>query len=57
MSANWIVDGAQIDSIKTGYSGIHISTGCPIYTNISSVVEFQRSWVLESKIFGQESTS
>ena len=27
-----------------------------IYTNISSVVEFQRGWVLKSKVFGQEST-
>ena len=26
------------------------------YTNISSVVEFQRWWVLKSKLFGQEST-
>ena len=25
-------------------------------TNISSVVEFQRWWVLKSKLFGQEST-
>ena len=25
-------------------------------SNISSVVEFQRRWVLKSKIFGQEST-
>ena len=27
-----------------------------LYTNISSVVEFQRWWVLKSKLFGQEST-
>ena len=27
-----------------------------LYINISSVVEFQRWWVLKSKIFGQEST-
>jgi hypothetical protein len=26
------------------------------YINVSSVVEFQRWWVLKSKIFGQEST-
>ena len=26
-----------------------------MYLNISSVVEFQRWWVLKSKIFGQES--
>ena len=26
------------------------------YSNISSVVEFQRWWVLKSKLFGQEST-
>ena len=30
----------------------HVDVG----TNISSVVEFQRWWVLKSKIFGQEST-
>ena len=28
----------------------------PISTNVSSVVEFQRWWVLKSKNFGQEST-
>ena len=27
-----------------------------LHTNVSSVVEFQRWWVLKSKIFGQEST-
>jgi hypothetical protein len=27
-----------------------------VFINISSVVEFQRWWVLKSKIFGQEST-
>ena len=27
-----------------------------MYINISSVVEFQRWWVLKSKLFGQEST-
>ena len=27
-----------------------------MYVNISSVVEFQRWWVLKSKLFGQEST-
>ena len=26
-----------------------------VYINISSVVEFQRWWVLKSKLFGQES--
>ena len=26
------------------------------HSNISSVVEFQRRWVLKSKLFGQEST-
>ena len=28
-----------------------------LYTNISSVVEFQRWWVLNSKVFAQKSTS
>ena len=28
-----------------------------MYNNISTVVEFQRWWVLKSKLFGQESTS
>ena len=28
----------------------------PIYSNISSVVEFQRWWVLKSKLFAQKST-
>ena len=27
-----------------------------VYNNISSVVEFQRWWLLKSKLFGQEST-
>ena len=27
-----------------------------LFSNISSVVEFQRRWVLKSKLFGQEST-
>ena len=31
-------------------------SSCNNYFNISSVVEFQRWWVLKSKIFGQEST-
>ena len=29
---------------------------CGLLPNVSSVVEFQRLWVLKSKIFGQEST-
>ena len=33
------------------------NTSPEVYINISSVVEFQRWWVLKSKIFGQESTS
>ena len=32
------------------------STSAGKYYNISSVVEFERWWVLKSKIFGQEST-
>ena len=31
-------------------------TPLSLFTNVSSVVEFQRWWVLKSKIFGQEST-
>ena len=31
-------------------------TRSEIYININSVVEFQRWWVLKSKLFGQEST-
>ena len=30
--------------------------GICVYINISSVVEFQRGWVLKIKLFGQEST-
>ena len=37
------------------HSGIR-SGICPIYINVSSVVEFKTWWVLKSKIFGQEST-
>jgi hypothetical protein len=29
---------------------------CRLFINISSVVEFQRWWVIKSKLFGQEST-
>ena len=37
-------------------SNIRLKQQQTIYINISSVVEFQRWWVLKSKLFGQEST-
>ena len=40
----------EIDSLKW-----HLSV-VSVYFNISSVMEFQRWWVLKSKVFGQEST-
>ena len=40
-------------SIPRSFHGVKI---CSICSNISSVVEFQRWWVLKSKLFGQEST-
>ena len=44
---------------------LHIPNGCTMmwrnlrdmHNNISSVMEFQRRWVLKSKIFSQESTN
>ena len=44
---------------------LHILNGCTMmwrnlrdmHNNISSVMEFQRRWVLKSKIFSQESTN
>ena len=38
------------------YSNSNSVHYCRLFTNISSVVEFQRWWVLKSKLFGQEST-
>ena len=35
--------------------GLGVLTCYSIITNISSVLEFQRWWVLEGKIFGQAS--
>ena len=35
---------------------LHVIFSLDVSTNISSIVEFQKWWVLKSKIFGQEST-
>ena len=49
------------NTFKTSSKLVNICQGFGInkvklYNNISSVVEFQRWWVLKSKLFAQEST-
>ena len=67
ISSAWFAFNSCINPSTTVVTGcIHFMTSSSnftirhlamcTYNNVSSVVEFQRWWVLKSKIFGQEST-
>ena len=45
-----------VSDLPIHYYSSSISMYVHTYINISSVMEFQRWWVLKSKLFGQEST-
>ena len=60
ISSNFLVVqtfGQILTLITTNRSTVHYNcTMVHKYCNVSSVVEFQRWWVLKSKLFAQEST-
>ena len=60
---NYVGVNGFMNLFSRGYFKFELKMGMGIMkkfgnveSNISSVVEFQRWWVLKSKIFGQEST-
>ena len=53
----WLYPGYRyLPSRSPGFRFWHNSPYVQLWTNVSSVVAFQRWWVLKSKLFDQEST-